>query len=132
MIYVKGKIRDLASNQSDLDNLADLSKSALDRSSRSILDEYQQKFEDNQAILQGYVDALKEMSDKITSVGENVQKQYEWLSKQDFIPTTEGGQEKLDEIKEQLSNSVKAINTSLTQICSNMFYLITKDKGGDF
>ena len=102
MIYVKDKIRDFASNQSDLDNLADLSKSALDRSSRSILDEYQQKFEDNQAILQGYVDILKEMSDKIASVGENVQKQYEWLSKQDFIPSTEGGQEKLDEIKEQL------------------------------
>ena len=27
---------------------------------------------------------------------------------------------RLDEIKEQLSNSVKAINTSLTQICSNI------------
>lgn len=137
MIYVKNKIRDFASNQSDLDNLADLSKSALDRSSRSILDEYQQKFEDNQAILQGYVDVLKGMSDKIASVGENVKKQYEWLSKQDFIPTTEGGQEKLDEIKEQLcsttgddGNGNPGCNVTIEQISDLSECISTGDDSG--
>lgn len=123
MIYVKGKIKDYASNQSELDETNDLSKSALDRSSRSILDEYQQKFENNQAILQGYIDVLKDLSKKVSSIGDSVQKQYEWLRNQDFIPATEGGQEALDDIGEKLcqtmgddSNGNPGCNVTLEQI----------------
>ena len=137
MIYIKGKIKDYASNQSDLDKTNDLSKSALDRSSRSILDEYQQKFENNQAILQGYIDVLKNLSEKVSSIGDSVQKQYEWLRNQDFIPATEGGQEALDDIGEKLcqtmgddGNGNPGCNVTLEQIDDFTDCIATGDGSG--
>lgn len=137
MIYIKGKIKDYASNQSDLDKTNDLSKSALDRSSRSILDEYQQKFENNQAILQGYIDVLKGLSEKVSSIGDSVQKQYEWLRNQDFIPATEGGQEALDDIGEKLCQTMgddgsgnPGCNVTLEQIDDFTDCIATGDGSG--
>lgn len=125
MIFIKGKMKKMASNQSEASFIENsLSKSALDRSSRSILDEYQKKFDDNQKVLQGYIDLLKELNTNLSKIGNNVEKQYDWLKNQDFIPSTPGGQEKLDEIEERLcqtmnddGNGNPGCNVTLEQLC---------------
>lgn len=134
MIFIKGKMKKRASNQSEASLIENsLSKSALDRSSRSILDEYQKKFEDNQKVLQGYIDLLKELNQGLSKIGDNVEKQYDWLKNQDFVPSTPGGQEQLDEIGEKLcqtmgddGNGNPGCNVTIEQLCD-----ITCDKTDD-
>ena len=125
MIFIKGKMKKRASNQSEASLIENsLSKSALDRSSRSILDEYQKKFDDNQKVLQGYIDLLKELKEGLSKVGDNVEKQYDWLKNQDFVPSTPGGQEQLEDIGEKLcqtmsddGNGNTGCNVTLEQLC---------------
>jgi hypothetical protein len=125
MIFIKGKMKKRASNQSEASLIENsLSKSALDRSSRSILDEYQQKFDDNQKVLQGYIDLLKELKEGLSKIGDNVEKQYDWLKNQDFVPSTPGGQEQLEDIGEKLcqtmsddGNGNTGCNVTLEQLC---------------
>ena len=135
MIFIKGKMKKRASNQSEASLIENsLSKSALDRSSRSILDEYQKKFEDNQKVLQGYIDLLKELKEGLSKIGDNVEKQYKWLKdKPELIPSTPGGQEQIEDIGEKLCQTMgddgsgnSGCNVTLEQLCD-----ITCDKTDD-
>lgn len=126
MIFIKGKMKKRASNQSEASLIENsLSKSALDRSSRSILDEYQKKFDDNQKVLQGYIDLLKELKEGLSKIGDNVEKQYKWLKdKPELIPSTPGGQEQIEDIGEKLcqtmgddGNGNPGCNVTLEQLC---------------
>ena len=106
MIYVNGKIVDFASNQSKIE-VGELSKSALDRSSRSVLDSYIQKFKLSNLNLEQLKVFMQNLSDTTNHLRDVMENQRITLKDQcgDDTPATDGGRTILDDLEEALDKA---------------------------
>ena len=108
MIYVPSKkIRKTVVEQRDLTTIDPMNKSALDRSSRSVIDEYVTKFQLSEMNLQKIKSFLEELENYVDTSRETLEKQRVTLIDQcgDDTPATEKGREQLERVKEVLDDA---------------------------
>lgn len=85
MIYINNQSKDIAANQNDaIQSQVEPSKSALDRSSRSILDQYNAKFDAQIEMLQRMINKVADLSGVLDNINKTIAKQKEIIENQNI------------------------------------------------